>query len=60
MKMIVIPFVIGAFGTIPKDLIRNWNIKKSDDEQRHKVYNTVKIGQNTELSSGDLKRLVVT
>ena len=58
MKVTVIPIVIGAFGTIPK------RIGKGAEKLRNKWANGdhsfIKIGQNTEKNTGDLRRLVVT
>ena len=59
--MIVIPIVIGALGTVIKRLGtgigRLGNKRTSGD---HLDYIIVEIGQNSEKSSGDLKRLAVT
>ena len=56
MEHEVIPFVIGALGTIPKGIrrLRNQRIRRYPPD-----YSTIKIGQKTENSSGDLKRLAV-
>ena len=57
MKLTVILIITGALGTVPKrfvngleDLEMNWNYPE---------YSIIKIGQNTEKSTGDL-RLAVT
>ena len=60
MKVTIIPIVIGAFGTITKGLFWTGGFggrRKSGD---HPNYNIIEIGQNTEKSPGDLKRLAVT
>ena len=57
MKETVIVIVIGAPGTIPEGLVEGLE----DLEIRgHRDYSIIKIGQNTEKSPGDLKRLVIT
>ena len=55
MKVVVIPIVVGALGTIPKGLV-----KKLEDLEIRQVETTSinKIDQNTEKSPGDLRRLV--
>ena len=61
MKVTVIPIVIGALGTVIKILIKNTgglgDKRMSGD---HLNYCIVEIGQNTEKSSGDLRRLAFT
>ena len=61
MNVTVIPIVIGALGMISKGLVKKtegvWNRKKSRD---HPNYSIVKVGQNTEKSPGDLKKLAIT
>ena len=54
MKVTVIPIVIGALGTGPGGFE---NERTSGD---HPNYSIIEIGQNTEKSPGDLKRLAVT
>ena len=60
MKVTVIPIVFGAPGTVTKGLVQGLE----DLEIRGRVetiyYCIIKIGQNTEKSPGDLKRLAVT
>ena len=56
MKVIIIPIVIGAFGTITKGLLKG--IKKTCGN--HPNYYIIENGQNTEKSPGDLRRLSVT
>ena len=61
MQVTIIPFVIGAFGTVTKGLpkgtggIGSWRM--SGD---HPNYSVIENGQNTEKSPGDLRRLAVT
>ena len=57
MKVTVILIVIGALGTrIGKEIGRVGNKRKTNN---HPDYNIIKIGQNTEKSLGDLRRLAV-
>ena len=59
MRVTVTPIVIGALGAVPKCLegrMEELEIRRRD----HPDYRIVKIGQNTEISHGDLRRLVVT
>ena len=56
MKVTVIPIVLGALGKIPKGLVKGLGNKRTSGN--HPDYSIMKIGQNTEKSSGDLKRLV--
>ena len=58
MKVTVIPIIIGALGTVTKRLIQGHN----DLEIRgvHPNYSIIKIGQNTEKSPGNLRRLAIT
>ena len=69
MWVTVIPIVIGALGTVPKGLEmrleeleirketrRIRNQKKSED---HPDSSIVKISQNTQKSTGDLRRLAI-
>ena len=60
MKVTVIPIVIGAFGTIPKLLIKETGRLRNKRTREDPNYSIIKIGYNTEKSSGDLKRLAVT
>ena len=59
--MMVIPIVISVLGTIPKRLVKGLgrlgNKWTSGD---HPAYSIIKIGQNTEDSPGDLRKLSVT
>ena len=60
MKVTVIPIVIGALGTVPKELLlglEDLKMRKSGD---HPNYYMTDIGQNTEKSPGDLRGLAVT
>ena len=60
IKATVIPIVISALGTVTKGLIKGTggfgNKGTSGD---HPNYIIIKIGQNTEKSPGDLRRLTV-
>ena len=60
MKGMFIPIVIGALGTDAEGLLKGTgglgNKRTSGD---HLNYCIIEIGQNTEKSPGDLKRLVV-
>ena len=54
----VLPNIIGALDTVTKVLIQGLdNLEISRD---HSNYSIIEIGQNTEESSGDLRRLAVT
>ena len=55
-KVTVIPFIIGALGTIPKGLVKGLE----DLEIRKQEESIIKISQNTEKRPGDLRRLAVT
>ena len=59
MKVMVIPIVIDALGTITKELIQVLeNLRIRGWVQTN--YSIIEIGQNTEKSPGDLRRLAVT
>ena len=55
--MTVIPIIVGTLKTVPKggleELVMRKNLNNPDDS-------IVEIGQNTEKSSGDLRRFTVT
>ena len=57
MKVTVIQVVIGAFGMIPKKAGGVGNRRMSRD---HPNYSIVEVGQNTEKSPEDLRRVSVT
>ena len=60
MRATAILIVVGALGTIPKDLIKGlecWNSKMSSDCVKD---NILKFGQNTEKSPGNLKIVSIT
>ena len=61
MKVTIIPIVIGTFGTVTKGLCKETgrlgNKRTSGD---HTNYYIIEIGQNTEKSPGDSRRLAVT
>ena len=55
------PIVIGEFETIPKGLKRgSGRIRNRRTNQDNPNYSITMIGQNTEKSPGDLRRLAVT
>ena len=60
MKVKIVPIVIGAFGTITKELLKrpgglgSWRTGR--DYPNHSI---AKDGQNPETSAGDLRRLAV-
>ena len=58
MKVTVIPIVIGALGTVPKELVKG--LEGLDTSGDHPNYSIVEIGQNTKKSPGNLGRLAVT
>ena len=59
--MTVIPIVIGALGTVTIGLLKSTGgIGNKRMSRDHPNCSIVKIGQNTEKSLGDLRRLVVT
>ena len=61
MKETVIPIVTGAFGTILKGLLKGFGRVENRKTSRDYPHdNIVKIGENTEKSSGDLRRHVLT
>ena len=60
MKMTVIPIVIGTLGTIIKGLAQGLKLGNKRTSGNYLNYSLVKIGQNTEKSSGYLRRLAVT
>ena len=58
MKETVIPIVVGALGTVTKRLVK----RQEDLEIKGRVetnYSIVEIGQDTEKSPGNLRRLVI-
>ena len=61
MKVIIIPIVIGAFGTVTKGLLK-WlvDLEVGGQEETNQTTTHYWDGQNTEKSSGDLRRLAVT
>ena len=61
MKVTIIPIVIGTLGTIPRSLVKELEeLKKRKSSLGHPNYSIVKLGQNTEKSPGNLRRLAVT
>ena len=60
MRVTVIPVVFGALGTVSKGLEKGTGINENQRKNRdHTNYSIVEIGQNTEKSPLDLRRLVV-
>ena len=57
LKMTIIPIVIGVLGTVTKGLAQGQEDLEIKDCPN---YSIVEIGQNTENSPGDLRRLTVT
>ena len=61
MKVSILPIVIGAFGTVTKRIIKgprrygSWRPSGG-----HPNFTIIENGQNTEKSSGDLRKLAVT
>ena len=58
MKVTVIPIILGALGTVPKGLERRLEELQIGGDYPDYIF--VKVGQNTEKSPGDQKRLAVT
>ena len=61
MKVTIIPVVTDALGTVTKGLVQgpeDLEIRVTSGD--HPNYSIVEIGQNTEKSPGDLRRLTVT
>ena len=57
MKVTIIVIVIGAFGTVTKELLQGL---EDLEVGVHPNYYIIENGQNTEKSPGDLRRLAVT
>ena len=60
MKMKILPIVISALGTVTKDWQKNRGLGNKRTRGDNPNYSLVEIGQNTEKSTGDLRRLAVT
>ena len=60
MKVTVTPTVIGALGTVIKQLVKRPEDLQMEGRRDHPNYIIIKIDQNTEKCPGDLKRLAVT
>ena len=59
--MAVTLLVTGALGTIPKESVKGLNdVEIRDTCGDHLDFSIIKIGQNTEKSIGNLRRLAVT
>ena len=60
MKVIIIPIVIGTFGTVNKGLLKGLEDLEIRGQGDHPNYNIIENGQNTEKSLGGLRRLALT
>ena len=60
MNITVIPIVIGTLGIILQGLVRGPGRVGNQTSQDHPNYSIVEVGQNTEKSPGDLKKLAIT
>ena len=60
MKIVVIPIVINGLGTVPKCLVRTMEMLEVGGRAETIKLQYVEIGQNTEKSPGDKRRLAVT
>ena len=60
MKVTVMPIVIGALGTIPKDLLKEAKRVRNRRMIGDHLNYGINIGQNTEMSPGNLRKLPVT
>ena len=58
MKVTMIPIVIGALRTTPKGSSRR--LKNQKTSRDRPGYSSVKIGQNTEKSPGEMRSFAVT
>ena len=61
MKVTVIPIVIGALGKVTKELVKkNGGLGTKKTSGNNPNYSIAEIGQNTEKSPGNLRKLAVT
>ena len=61
MKMTIIPLVIGDLRTVTKVLVKGLeDLEKNRTSGDHPNYGISEIGENTEKSHEDLRRLVIT
>ena len=60
MKATIMPIVIGALGTVTKGLVQGLEDLVNGTRGDCPNYSIVEIGQNTERSPGDLRRLAIT
>ena len=61
MKVTIIPIVIGAFGTVTKELLKG--LEDLEVDGRVETIQTtalLRMAKNTEKSPGDLRRLAIT
>ena len=60
IRVTVMPFVVGAFGKVPKGLVRRLKGLKIGERAETSQTKNVKIDQNTEKCPGNLRRFAVT
>ena len=61
MKVTIVPIVIGAFSTVTEGLLNGLeDLKVGGRVETIQTTELLKTAQNTEKSSGDLRRLVVS
>ena len=61
MKVTVTPIAIDAFGTVTERIVKgNGELGNKRTCGDHPICNIIKIGQNTEKSPGEFRRLAVT
>ena len=60
MKVMIVPIVIGALGTITKGLLKGLEDLKLEDGRDYPNDSISKNDQNPERSPGDLRRLAVS
>ena len=61
MKATVIPIVIGALGSVPKDLVKKTEgIGNHQKDREYSDHSIAKIGSNTQKCLGNLRGIFVT
>ena len=61
MKVTIIPILVGTFRTVTKGLLKGLeDLEIGGRMEIHPNYYIIENGQNTQKSSGDLRRLAVT
>ena len=61
MKVTIVPIVIGALGTVTKGLLKGLeDLEIGGRVESIQTNSIARDGQNTETSSGDLRKLAVT